>query len=378
MKRILALLLACMLIPSVSRAEAAAAEANGNRGLTYFWFSHGGYLPSKNYEITRHGGGYLLTRDDDASKQVEQPVIDGLLRIIEADDLYAWDGFHESMPDVLDGEDFSLYITFADGTDIDATGGNAFPNRYSDAAAKIEQLLDAALDGEIAGTYRYEGEGFGGDFTITFSDDGTYAFYEGSLSSYMGGGHWFAERKLVYMKEENGLELSFYFLFSDGALTYLEAYSDPFPYVAVPDEGRFLKLGGSGRPVVGTDVLIGDVTEFYYTLSASTDPPFYQRYRFYTENGAYMFYHETREGGGWPQTEEDITVSGAVRLTEDAWRAFFGYLAGGTVKPREESLDDGDSGPWMYLYWTGDQEEYAFPSLDARLAFEAFCQSLAE
>ena len=33
---------------------------------------------------------------------------------------------------------------------------------------------------------------------------------------------------------------------------------------------------------------------------------------FYVEEGKHFFYHETREGGGWPQTEEDITASGTI------------------------------------------------------------------
>ena len=135
------------------------------------------------------------------------------------------------------------------------------------------------------------------------------------------------------------------------------------------------------RYAVGTDIFINDVTDFYYTVDASTAPPHYQRYRFYMEDGAPYFYHETREGCGWPQTEEDITASGTVALAPEDWEAFFSCLTGGTVKAREESLDDGDSGPWMYLYWTGDPgdcQEYAFASYGDRLAFEDFCAALRD
>ena len=73
---------------------------------------------------------------------------------------------------------------------------------------------------------------------------------------------------------------------------------------------------------VGTDILYEDITDFYYTYDASTAPPHYQRYRFYVEDGQHYFYHETREGGGWPQTEADITRSGTVELTDSQWAAF--------------------------------------------------------
>ena len=118
-------------------------------------------------------------------------------------------------------------------------------------------------------------------------------------------------------------------------------------------------------------------TEFYYTYDASTDPPHYQRYRFYTENGACFLDHETREGGGWPQTEEDITKAGTVRLTEEERKAFFSLLEGGTIREPEPDDESGDAGPWTYLYRGRGQEEYVFPSYGARRAFEAFCEELS-
>ena len=132
---------------------------------------------------------------------------------------------------------------------------------------------------------------------------------------------------------------------------------------------------------VGTDIVIGEVTEFFYTLSASTYPPHYRRYRFYRENGGAFFYHEKREGDHWPLREEDVTVSGTRELTEAEWSAFFDLIRDGIVKKREEHLEDGDAGPWLYLYWKGDRsewQEYSFPSRKALSAFEDFCAALAE
>ena len=134
--------------------------------------------------------------------------------------------------------------------------------------------------------------------------------------------------------------------------------------------------------VIGTDVAFEDITDFYYTYDASSYPPRYQRYRFFTENGETMFFHETKEGGGWPQTEEDITVSGTMRLTVDAWETFCSCINGGIVQEREEaSLDDGDAGPWMFLYWDGDQgiyREFAFASWEKKTDFEVLCETLRE
>ena len=141
----------------------------------------------------------------------------------------------------------------------------------------------------------------------------------------------------------------------------------------------FRSLWKGGEMTVGADITEDSIRECYYTYSTSTNPPFYQRYRFYTEDGKYYFYHETREGGGWPQTEEDITASGTVELSHEEWDDFFGLLEGGTVTKRTESLEDGNAGPWLYLYWDGDKSEYqefTFASYDKEDTFEEFCLAL--
>ncbi len=94
----------------------------------------------------------------------------------------------------------------------------------------------------LAGAYQYEGEGIGGDFTITLNADGTYTFYEGPLSSYRGAGTWDVYENAVYLTEgEGGFELSFLFGAEENALVYLAAGSDAFVYVKVQDEERFIK-----------------------------------------------------------------------------------------------------------------------------------------
>ena len=138
-------------------------------------------------------------------------------------------------------------------------------------------------------------------------------------------------------------------------------------------------LAQARQAEVGTGVSIGDVTDFYYTYSSSTYPPHYQRYRFYLEGGRHVFYHETREGGGWPQTEKDITARGSRELSNAEWQEFFACLKGGTVKDREEHLESGDAGPWLYLYWKGDRgkcQEFSFASHGGLKAFEGMCKKL--
>ncbi len=136
-----------------------------------------------------------------------------------------------------------LLCALTAGAQAESAGGaEAAPaGDVADAAARLEATPEQERMLRIAGTYRYEGEGFGGDFTITLYADGTYAFYEGSLSSYLGGGTWEERKDAVQMTETNGFDLKFTFDVRDDALIYSAADSDSFPYVEVSDAARFVR-----------------------------------------------------------------------------------------------------------------------------------------
>jgi len=138
-------------------------------------------------------------------------------------------------------------------------------------------------------------------------------------------------------------------------------------------------LPGNGPKVVGADITMKDITEFYYTYATSTNPPDYQRYHFYVKDGAYMFYHEKREGNHWPLRETDITVSGKKELSQEEWTAFFNCISGGKVEKRKEHLESGGSGPWLFLYWKGDKskfQEFNFANWNKKASFEEMCVKL--
>lgn len=140
------------------------------------------------------------------------------------------------------------------------------------------------------------------------------------------------------------------------------------------------KVGESKVRMVGQDIPMEKVTEFYYTKAASTFPPYYQRYQLSVKEGKHLFYHETREGDSWPLREEHITHSGTVELTPEQWAEFAALLEGGAVVMRTDSVNSGSSGPDLYLYWTGDKgkyQEFSFASIQKEDAFEALCAALA-
>ncbi len=133
---------------------------------------------------------------------------------------------------------------------------------------------------------------------------------------------------------------------------------------------------------VGKDIPISDITDFYYTEENINYDAYYQRYRFYVEDGKHMFFHETRERKDdyGPCTEEDTTLTGTIELTDAQWSEFTEFVSGGTVKSREDSADAGGTGPWLYLYWKDDKgkyQQFAFDSYDTLARFEEFCLELA-
>lgn len=100
----------------------------------------------------------------------------------------------------------------------------------------------AANYAEVGGkSYVYENDGFGGDFVITLNDDGTYSYYEGSLSSYIGYGRWEFEKDFLVLSddEEMGYALVNRFLAEDDDLIFCSEGSDGFLYVDVADGDRF-------------------------------------------------------------------------------------------------------------------------------------------
>ena len=131
--------------------------------------------------------------------------------------------------------------------------------------------------------------------------------------------------------------------------------------------------------IVGEDIGPDDIEDFYYTLDASSYPPRYTRYHFYTQEGERFFAYEKREGYNWPLTEEDVTEQVMEPLDEETWAAFYETLRGGSAHLRSDAVIDGDDGPFIYLYWRYDEaryQEFSFPSRDRLGAFVQFCEDL--
>jgi predicted small secreted protein len=90
-------------------------------------------------------------------------------------------------------------------------------------------------------TFIYENEGFGGNFAIRINNDGTFTYYEGLLSSYIGIGTWELEENILTISddEEFGYPFVNRFKVEDNDLIFLSENSSNFIYVKVVDGEHF-------------------------------------------------------------------------------------------------------------------------------------------
>lgn len=93
-------------------------------------------------------------------------------------------------------------------------------------------------------TFVYEKEGFLGDFTISIREDGTFTYYEGFASSYIGMGEWTIEQNTLILTNEvptiNGARtVTNFFEIKKGKLIWRAEGSDNYSSVKVKDGEAF-------------------------------------------------------------------------------------------------------------------------------------------
>ena len=95
--------------------------------------------------------------------------------------------------------------------------------------------------------------GFGGSFTITLMDDGTFSYYEGMLSSYIGAGNYTEKDGKVTLTETRSFynvdsqeasvrEVNYCFRIDGEDLIYLKEESYGFTYLTPDDGDRFIRF----------------------------------------------------------------------------------------------------------------------------------------
>lgn len=95
----------------------------------------------------------------------------------------------------------------------------------------------------VAGkSFAWEEGGFGSAFTIDIHEDGTFQYYEGALSSYIGVGTWEIDGPVITLTDDvanSSRKRENHFEIKDGDLIWVEEGSDNFLYVKLEDGAEF-------------------------------------------------------------------------------------------------------------------------------------------
>ena len=105
-----------------------------------------------------------------------------------------------------------------------------------------------AGNNSIAGkSFVYEKEGFPNEFSIRLDSNGSFTYYEGFFSSYIGTGSWQLDgdtltlRERDYSSVDGAVGRVYHFNVSDDSLSFISEGSDNFTYINVSDGERFLQ-----------------------------------------------------------------------------------------------------------------------------------------
>lgn len=101
-------------------------------------------------------------------------------------------------------------------------------------------------------TYVYENEGLMGTFAITLYQDGTFQYYEGMASSYLGNGTWEQENGIITLTDDeiNAMSLVNRFKVDGEDLVFVADGSSNFIYVKVKNGERFRYAQGQISPMI--------------------------------------------------------------------------------------------------------------------------------
>ena len=110
-------------------------------------------LEAFEYRVSGYNSGYYIRLENgkiiydnydegtDGKLKANEATISEIKKLFKDLDVYSWDGFKECDEFMLDGMGFTLYVKFADGTSINASGSNLFPKNFNEFDEAICSLV---------------------------------------------------------------------------------------------------------------------------------------------------------------------------------------------------------------------------------------------
>ena len=114
------------------------------------------------------------------------------------------------------------------------------------AAMILTGCSNSVKNNSIAGkSYVYEKEGFPNEFSIRLDNDGSFTYYEGFFSSYIGIGNWQMDGDILTLREnvyvDGAVGRVYHFNLNGDSLSFISEGSDNFMYIDVSDGERFIQ-----------------------------------------------------------------------------------------------------------------------------------------
>lgn len=148
MKKLFAAALAAVLL-----LTACSGRFHTDAPMESFVFSHSGMHTGSIYTLSaqRTEQGWqaelsLFCGEKLYTLPLSQAEADSLAALLDAHDLWSWNGFDKVDRRVQDGTAFDLTIRFADGKKLFASGSNAFPKGYHEAKASIKAFFVQVME----------------------------------------------------------------------------------------------------------------------------------------------------------------------------------------------------------------------------------------
>ena len=119
-------------------------------GINTFYYSYNGSIggDSYSYSVAEKDGKHYLEYEsmlyDDygtLTMELEEAFLDQLTALYKEHRLAEWDGYNKYATHVMDGDGFSLNISFRDGESMSAHGSNCYPDRYGEFCQQMEELF---------------------------------------------------------------------------------------------------------------------------------------------------------------------------------------------------------------------------------------------
>ncbi|MBR0385410.1 MAG: hypothetical protein IJI05_02550 [Erysipelotrichaceae bacterium] len=125
-------------------------------GISSFSYDYNGSIGanSYHYEVTRTDDGKAEIEYDameydslgEMTMTVQTDLLDQLDELYRKHNVARWDGYSKYNPNVLDGDGFSLSISFNDGKSMSAHGSNAEPDGYREFISELKAIIDPYLE----------------------------------------------------------------------------------------------------------------------------------------------------------------------------------------------------------------------------------------